>query len=209
MITFTYQNRRIVQHTDTHYDIEESRTDEDGNCVWAVIECSEGEKDFAPCTMTRATQEDIERMYRQLLGEAPLRKEDEMARTLKGNLTGKAARLDRSDLADYPQPSPFTVAFYDAVDCLRDAMGEDEFDAWYDQPEFSDFTNAEMLTIMRGKIASLVNPLDSWADEPFTDAFCDERLDPRTPEQKSADAFQAEYSNDETIRDIRTGFQQW
>lgn len=36
-------NRRIVQHTDSHYDIEELRTDSDGNSVWAVIFCSEDE----------------------------------------------------------------------------------------------------------------------------------------------------------------------
>jgi hypothetical protein len=40
METYTYNNRRIVQHTDTHYDIEELRHDEDGNCVSAVIYCS-------------------------------------------------------------------------------------------------------------------------------------------------------------------------
>jgi hypothetical protein len=39
----TYKNRRIIQHTDTHYDIEEIRIDSDGNEVWAVIFCSEDE----------------------------------------------------------------------------------------------------------------------------------------------------------------------
>lgn len=33
--------------------------------------------------------------------------------------------------------------------------------------------------------------------------------DPRTEAEKAADAFTEEYSNDATISDIRTGFQQW
>lgn len=39
--------------------------------------------------------------------------------------------------------------------------------------------------------------------------FMDGFSDPRTPEEKAADAFNDEYSNDATISDIRTGFQQW
>jgi hypothetical protein len=36
-------NRRVIQHTPYHVDIEELRTDSDGNNVWAVIFCSEDE----------------------------------------------------------------------------------------------------------------------------------------------------------------------
>lgn len=39
--------------------------------------------------------------------------------------------------------------------------------------------------------------------------YVDVWVDPRTPEEKAADTFANEYSNDETIRDIRAGFQQW
>lgn len=39
--------------------------------------------------------------------------------------------------------------------------------------------------------------------------FVDGFSDPRTPEEKAADAFNEEYNNDATISDIRTGFQQW
>ena len=115
---------------------------------------------------TRATPADIFRIYRKMWGDTPIgKKEPTMARTLNGNLTGKAAQLDRADLLDLPRPSQFTVAFYDAVSCLRDAMGDAEFDAWYDQPEYNGMTNREMLTIMQGKIATLADPVDSWADE--------------------------------------------
>ena len=47
-------------------------------------------------------------------------------------------------------------------------------------------------------------------DHPVNEAeFVDGFSDPRTPEEKDADAFNEEYSNDTTISDIRTGFQQW
>jgi hypothetical protein len=118
---------------------------------------------------TRATPADIFRIYRQLWGDTPIGKKEPMARTLNGNLTGKAAKLDRADLLDLPRPSQFTVAFYDAVSCLRDAMGDAEFDDWYDQPEYNDMTKGEMLVIMQGKIASLADP--------FVDSWCDERID--------------------------------
>lgn len=46
--------------------------------------------------------------------------------------------------------------------------------------------------------------------ERMNDPFRDGRLDdPRTDAEKAADAFNEEYSNDATISDIRTGFQQW
>lgn len=38
----------------------------------------------------------------------------------------------------------------------------------------------------------------------FVDGFCD---DPRTPEQRAADEDAKDYEN--TIADVRTGFQQW
>ena len=47
-------------------------------------------------------------------------------------------------------------------------------------------------------------------EHPVNEAeFMDGFSDPRTPEEKAADAFNDEYSNDATISDIRTGFQQW
>ena len=36
----TYNNRRIVQHDNNHYDIEEFRVDSESNFTWAVIYCS-------------------------------------------------------------------------------------------------------------------------------------------------------------------------
>jgi hypothetical protein len=45
-------NRRIINHTDNHYDIEEIRKDDDGIEVWAVIYCSEDE-------MTQFTKHDL------------------------------------------------------------------------------------------------------------------------------------------------------
>ena len=44
-------NHRVIQHTPYHVDIEELRTDSDGNNVWAVIFCSEDEMNgYTPTT---------------------------------------------------------------------------------------------------------------------------------------------------------------
>lgn len=128
----TFENRRIIQHTDDHYDIEETRAvlAENGEivgCEWAVIFCSE----------------------------------DEMARTLSGNLTGKAARLEREDkMSAALDRSPFTKKFEAAYTSLIDAMG-DEFFVWYDSPEFEGLTNGQMLIVMQGKLASFVTEEDA------------------------------------------------
>ena len=41
---------QIIRHSPTHIDIEELRTDEDGNQVWAVIKCYNGEEDMTQFT---------------------------------------------------------------------------------------------------------------------------------------------------------------
>jgi hypothetical protein len=154
---YTYKNRRIIQHTDNHYDIEETRAvlAENGEivgCVWAVIYCSE----------------------------------DEMARTLSGNLTGKAARLERQDqMSAALERSPFTIAFEKAYTSLIDVMG-DEFFVWYDSPEFEGLTNGQMLVVMQGKLASFITEEDAaqvralvdtvLPTEEYTDSWADERI---------------------------------
>lgn len=124
-----------------------------------------------------------------------------MARTINGNLTGKAARLEREDMASAAlERSPFTKKFEAAYTSLIDVMG-DEFFTWYDSPEFNGLTNGQMLIVMQGKLASftteenadllhaLVSPLvvevqpaadkASEAEVPFND--------PRTPAEIAAD----------------------
>lgn len=41
---------QIIRHSPTHIDIEELRTDEDGNQVWAVIKCYNGEEEMTQFT---------------------------------------------------------------------------------------------------------------------------------------------------------------
>jgi hypothetical protein len=73
-----------------------------------------------------------------------------MARTLNGNLTGRAARI-------HDELYPFAVAnfnlrFQDAVDALCE-IDPDEWEAWYDgRPEQ---TKGEMLPLMEARIAEL------------------------------------------------------
>jgi hypothetical protein len=56
MQTHTHNNRRIVQHDDFHYDIEELRPDECGNALWVVIYCSEADMNRWTPTIPQETR---------------------------------------------------------------------------------------------------------------------------------------------------------
>ena len=137
-----------------------------------------------------------------------------MARTINGNLTGKAARLEREDMQSAAlERSPFTKKFEAAYTSLIDVMG-DEFFTWYDSPEFNGLTNGQMLIVMQGKLGSFVTEEDADSlhnmivtaestEGNFTDGFSD----PRTEAEKAADA---EWQDEQATRaDLRTGFQQF
>ena len=135
---------RTVRHSPTHIDIEELRTDENGNQVWAVIKCYNGE--------------------------------DEMTTFSKFDLkVGNHLYTERGELID---------------------------DALY--AELNNLSFSKVKAERLDEVNEQIRLIENITDENQASYF-----DPRTPEEKAADAFNEEYNNDATISDIRTGFQQW
>ena len=177
----THNNRRIIQHTDNHYDIEEykpvlNELGEPFGYVWAVIYCSE----------------------------------DEMARTINGNLTGKAAQLDKADNNfDLPLTDLEKVEIKGRVARkMQENMVKNGFTAEAEKfkTEAEGWEKIYILLRDGQKNADSVHNLIVTAESTegkFTDGFSD----PRTDAEKSADA---EWQDEQATRaDLHTGFQQW
>lgn len=78
-----------------------------------------------------------------------------MSRTLNGNLTGMAAVQDRADaLAFAIERSPFARRWQNAVETLRELMGEDKFDEWYDSYH-GEIPKGQFVIVMEAQVKSL------------------------------------------------------
>ena len=138
---------RKIKHSDSHFDIEELLTDENGNQVWAVTFCSE--EKMNGYTQSTDLETRVNNLFSQIPQEYHLR-------------------------------------------AVTECYGEDDHD------------------FERKLTAYVLHRVWETYDHPVNEAeFVDAWSDPRTPEEKAADAFNEEYNNDATISDIRTGFQQW
>lgn len=86
-----------------------------------------------------------------------------MSRTLNGNLTGKAAQLERMDALEAAmERGPFSRRWHNAIDTLSELMGEDKFDEWFDSyPE--DMPKGQFVLVMEAQINNLT-VLESDAD---------------------------------------------
>ena len=100
-----------------------------------------------------------------------------MARTVNGNLTGKAAQTAIRELNEQLQEEreqriKFHAEFTKATDNLRDMLGAG-FDEWWDSYP-SDMTKRDFLPIMKAKVAELEQQqqakestyISEWLDEP-------------------------------------------
>lgn len=135
-----------------------------------------------------------------------------MARTLNGNLTGKAASLDKSDNEfDLPLTNLEKVEVKGRVARkMQENMLKNGFIA--KSEEFrKEAENYEKIYILlrdgeeqADSVHNMIVTAES-TEGKFTDVWSD----PRTEAEKAADAFNEEYSNDATISDIRTGLQQF
>lgn len=76
-----------------------------------------------------------------------------MARSLNGNLRGRAARFSADELADLQKPT-FSREYMQAVNALRDLMGEPAFEAWYDSYP-RNVRQSDFLLTMQEKIEEL------------------------------------------------------
>ena len=78
-----------------------------------------------------------------------------MSRTLRGNLTGRAAALEKSDaLANATERAPFSRRWNNAIDTLRELMGEDKFDEWFDSYPMT-ISKGQFILVMEAQVKSL------------------------------------------------------
>lgn len=78
-----------------------------------------------------------------------------MSRTLAGNLTGKAAQLERADVLEAAMDrTPFARRWGNAVDDLRELMGEDKFDEWFDSYPV-DIPKGQFILVMEAQLKNL------------------------------------------------------